>query len=160
MDRRAAAREEEGQAGEEEVGAGGGPGAGSWEDESPREAGAHGVDGGGGGGGRLGAGGEWRGAAGEERGNRGGNGTSEVTWDNKAQVKVTTTGFDEKDWVSANYVAKITGLLFNDLTGGWALLLRLVFASPRVRAPLDVSDENRARGFVVLASARHRFAVF
>lgn len=143
LDRRAAAREEEGQGGkgdaeeeEEEVGAGGGPRAGSWEGKFPSEAGAHGVDGGGGGGGRLGAGGGWRGREGGERGNLGGNGTSEMTWDNKAQVKVTTTGFDEKNWVSANYVAKITGLLFNDLTGGFSLLPSFSFVSSRLRARL------------------------
>lgn len=46
----------------------------------------------------------------------GGNGTADVTWDNTAALRV-TSGFDESMWASANYVGKITGLLFNDISG-------------------------------------------
>lgn len=46
----------------------------------------------------------------------GGNGTTPVTWNNDALVRV-SSGFDEKKWISANYIAKITGLLYNDITG-------------------------------------------
>ncbi|CAM9624294.1 unnamed protein product, partial [Sphacelaria rigidula] len=45
-----------------------------------------------------------------------GNGTVDVTWSNAAAVRA-TRGFDPNLWVSANYVAKITGLLYNDLSG-------------------------------------------
>lgn len=45
-----------------------------------------------------------------------GNGTTDVTWDNRAEMRV-LEDFDDKTWTSANYVAKITGLLYNDLTG-------------------------------------------
>ena len=47
---------------------------------------------------------------------RSGNGTTGVTWDNAAEL-MPESGFDEGKWLSANYVAKITGLLYNDLTG-------------------------------------------
>lgn len=50
-----------------------------------------------------------------------GNGTTDVTWDNTAAVRE-TSGFDPNLWVSANYVAKITGLLFNDLSGDFCCL--------------------------------------
>ncbi|CAM9742468.1 unnamed protein product, partial [Laminaria digitata] len=78
-----------------------------------------GNDGGGGGGvgdsqGGGGGGGAWRVGGGV----RSGNGTTGVTWDNAAELKP-ESGFDEGKWLSANYVAKITGLLYNDLTG-WA----------------------------------------
>lgn len=69
-------------------------------------------DGGGGGGGGWGAG-----FVG------GGEGDSNVTWSNEAHVQV-TTGFDEERWLSANYVAKITGLLYNDLRGARAYVCR------------------------------------
>ena len=36
--------------------------------------------------------------------------------DNEAELKP-ESGFNEGKWLSANYVAKITGLLYNDLTG-------------------------------------------
>lgn len=62
-----------------------------------------------------------------------GNGTTDVTWDNKAAVRV-TAGFDEKTWTSANYVAKITGLLYNDLTGA-----RACHAMYRERAMLCIA---------------------
>lgn len=45
-----------------------------------------------------------------------GNGTTHVTWNNDAAIRI-TSGFDENNWISANYVAKITGLLYNDITG-------------------------------------------
>lgn len=45
-----------------------------------------------------------------------GNGTSEVTWSNDANMRP-ALGFDENRWIAANYVGKITGLLFNDLQG-------------------------------------------
>lgn len=56
----------------------------------------------------------------EERGvwdgMRGGNGTAELTWNNEANMRA-SSGFDEIVWASANYVGKITGLLYNDITG-------------------------------------------
>lgn len=48
-----------------------------------------------------------------------------MTWHNEANVRV-TSGFDENKWVSANYVAKITGLLYNDLRGTQARALACV----------------------------------
>lgn len=51
-----------------------------------------------------------------------GNGTVDVTWSNAAAVRA-TRGFDPNLWVSANYVAKITGLLYNDLSGRQGLCL-------------------------------------
>ncbi|CAM9896188.1 unnamed protein product, partial [Scytosiphon promiscuus] len=102
-------------------GHGGGGGGGGW--YRPAEGRLQGAAGGGnfgadrGGGGGYGSG--WAGAGGGSGGGWGGsagNGTTDVTWDNKAAVRV-TAGFDDKTWTSANYVAKITGLLYNDLTG-------------------------------------------
>ncbi|CAM9533609.1 unnamed protein product, partial [Ectocarpus fasciculatus] len=52
----------------------------------------------------------------------GGNGTTPVEWNNDAVVRV-SSGFDEKRWISANYIAKITGLLYNDITG-WSSTYR------------------------------------
>ncbi|CAM9595883.1 unnamed protein product, partial [Ectocarpus sp. 13 AM-2016] len=61
------------------------------------------------------------GGARRELGN-GGNGTTPVAWNNDAVVRV-SSGFDEKRWISANYIAKITGLLYNDITG-WSSTYR------------------------------------
>lgn len=46
-----------------------------------------------------------------------GNGTAgKLKWDNDVSLRP-TSDFDPKTWATANYVGKITGLLYNDLTG-------------------------------------------